>query len=97
MFSYILHVFLFHKKISGNKVLINLSLSKMVTDVNPYFLGGKDLLGIWVLLGLQYISSDPSDTLSVGNCGPKVIAYCFQNIGKRDFLSHLGAPQVWSI
>ena len=29
--------------------------------------------------------------------GPKVIAYCSKNMSARDFLSHLGAHQMWSI
>ena len=32
----------------------------------------------------------------LGNCGPKVLSYCFQNMSKRDSLSKLGTPQMWS-
>ena len=33
----------------------------------------------------------------IGNSGPKVIAYCSQNMKIMDFLTPLGAPQMWSI
>ena len=33
----------------------------------------------------------------LGNCGPKVFAYCSQNMSVMDFLCPLGAPQMWSI
>ena len=33
----------------------------------------------------------------IGNSGPKVIAYCSQNMKIMDFLTPLGAAQMWSI
>ena len=33
----------------------------------------------------------------LGNCGPKVCAYCSKNMSSSDFLSILGAHQMWSI
>ena len=31
------------------------------------------------------------------NVGPKIMAYCSQNMSLRDFQSLLGAQQMWSI
>ena len=33
----------------------------------------------------------------LGNCGPKVTAFFSQNMKIMDFLTPLGAPQMWSI
>ena len=33
----------------------------------------------------------------LGNCGPKVFAYCSPNMSIMGFLCPLGAPQMWSI
>ena len=33
----------------------------------------------------------------LGNCGPKVLGYCSENMSASDILSLLGAHQMWSI
>ena len=44
----------------------------------------------------KFKTCDAGDYRVLGNCGPKVFAFCSKNMSASDFFSILGAHQMWS-
>ena len=49
------------------------------------------------LVGCLFKGKRVLEYRDLGNCGPKVFAYCSKNMSASDLLSILGAHQMWSI